>query len=247
MMGKAELLWCVYMHEHRVNGKKYIGITSQKPESRWANGEGYRRCPRFYYAIRKYGWDTFHHEILFTDLPQTDAEQVEIELIAKYHTTDPEHGYNLASGGRVNAGFHRSDEFRKKLSESLKGVLAGENHPMYGKHKSEETKQKIRATQIGRPKNKTARLKMRDGAKRRWAEDNVAEREYYRRLYSGGNSVVARRVLCVETGVQYPAIRVAAEETGVGETSITRCCRGQRNTAGGFHWAYAEGSRGLDA
>lgn len=113
--------WCVYMHENRINGKRYIGITSQKPTNRWGNGHGYKRCPFFYASILKYGWDTFRHEILYTNLTQDDAEKLEIELIAKYETQNPDKGYNLSSGGRVNSGFRRSEEFKKKLSMSKIG------------------------------------------------------------------------------------------------------------------------------
>lgn len=36
----------------------------------------------------------------------------------------------------------KSEEHRKHLSEALKGKYCGKNHPMYGKHHSEESKQK---------------------------------------------------------------------------------------------------------
>jgi hypothetical protein len=87
------------MHEHRESGKKYIGITGQKPETRWSNGLGYMGSPHFWRAIQKYGWDSFRHELLFTGLSRDEAEAKEVELIAKYDTQNPEHGYNIAPGG----------------------------------------------------------------------------------------------------------------------------------------------------
>lgn len=44
-----EKKWCVYVHI-APNGKKYVGITSQKPEKRWNHGEGYQRHPYFLFS-----------------------------------------------------------------------------------------------------------------------------------------------------------------------------------------------------
>ena len=86
-------------------------------------------------------------------------------------TQDSEMGYNIASGGEVNEGFHLSEETKKKLSESHKGKYDGENNPMYGvsprermdeesynnwkkniqeRMLSEEVKEKLRQANIGK-------------------------------------------------------------------------------------------------
>lgn len=215
--------WCVYMHENRVNGKKYIGITSQKPTRRWANGEGYRMCPRFFNAIQKYGWDAFRHDILFTDLSQQEAERLEVELITKYGTLEKEKGYNLSAGGGGCSGYKLTPEQRRKQSEALKGRvftdehrrkisenhadLSGSNHPNYGKQLRAETKRKI--------------------------SENHAD-------VSRGNHPQARAVMCVETGEVYACIRDAADAIRRYHGAIGAALRSPNRTAGGYHWRYAE-------
>ena len=232
-------IWIVYMHENRANGKKYIGITCQKPEKRWQVGEGYKQCPLFYAAIQKYGWDSFRHDILYTGLTKEEAGKLEVELIEKHQSADPAKGYNLAQGGGVNCGFHRTEEFKQKLSRTRAELYAGANHNMYGTHRSEITKERIRSAQVGRPKSAEARERMSAAASRRWDPSNQTEREHLRQLNLAGNSALARAVLCVETGRIYPATREASRLTGVENSGIVRCCNGQRRTAGGYHWLYA--------
>ena len=41
--------YCVYVHIVP-NGKMYIGITGQKAEYRWDNGNGYKKTPQFWAA-----------------------------------------------------------------------------------------------------------------------------------------------------------------------------------------------------
>ena len=51
-------IYTVYQHKNKINGKRYFGITSRKPEERWGyNGRNYKSSPHFYSAIQKYGWD----------------------------------------------------------------------------------------------------------------------------------------------------------------------------------------------
>ena len=49
-----------------------------------------------------------------------------------------------------NKGKKMSEEFCKKNSESHKGILAGEKHPMYGKHFTEESKKKMSDAKKGK-------------------------------------------------------------------------------------------------
>ena len=118
---KNAQVFCVYRHV-APNGKSYIGITSKKPEHRWNHGKAYKQNRYFTNAINQYGWDAFRHEIIFEGLEKKDACAKEIELIAKYKTNNPEHGYNLSSGGEASAlGAHWTQASRDKAAKAKRG------------------------------------------------------------------------------------------------------------------------------
>lgn len=50
-----------------------------------------------------------------------------------------------------------------------------------------------------------------------------------------------KEVICIETNTTYKGIRIAERTTGINRTSIIRCCKGIKETAGGFHWKYKGG------
>ena len=155
--------YSVYKHTCP-NGKVYIGITCRDPEERWKNGRGYQKGILFRNAIDKYGWENILHEILYINLTKEEAEQKEIELIAKYQSNNKEFGYNVANGG-FSCGKHSketikkisekakgriiSEETRKKISASNKGKLVKEKNPMYGKTHTEEARRKLSESHKG--------------------------------------------------------------------------------------------------
>lgn len=129
--------YCVYCHTNKENGKKYIGVTSQKPENRWRKGNGYKNNAYFFRAISVCGWDSFYHDIIESDLTKEDAELLEIKLIKEYDTRNPNKGYNIESGGNLNKEI--SESTKSKISNALKG------HPC-----SEQTREKISESQKGK-------------------------------------------------------------------------------------------------
>lgn len=131
--------YTVYVHIFP-NNKKYFGITSKKVTERWKRGNGYCNNKHMKHAIDKYGWENIKHEILFENLTKEEAEQKEIELIAKYQTTKDENGYNKENGGNHNGkmtnkikeklskshlGYKMEEKTKLKISETLKGTRHG--------------------------------------------------------------------------------------------------------------------------
>lgn len=134
-------LWSVYVHTNKTNGKRYVGITSQKVEYRWNYGKAYPRNKYFTSAIHRYGWDGFEHTVLFENLSKNDAEEKEKELIARWQTQDRKYGYNITAGGEGTSGFIPSPELRQLWSQIRTGS-----------HRSEETKLKMsQSTALRRP------------------------------------------------------------------------------------------------
>lgn len=139
------------------SGKKYYGITSQEPNRRWQNGNGYKYNEYFTRAINKYGWDNFEHTILFSELTKEEAEAMEQTYIALHNTTNPKYGYNLTKGGEGTLGWQPNESWRRKQSE----INSGKGNPMYGKesafrgkHHTEEAKQKMSEANKGHNRTK---------------------------------------------------------------------------------------------
>ena len=105
--------WVVYKHTSPT-GKVYIGITSDV-NKRWANnGLGYcQKNTTFCRAIRKYGWDNFKHEILFTGLTQEEACIKEIELVKQYKLLDI--SYNESNGGEGFSGNQTKEHIKARI------------------------------------------------------------------------------------------------------------------------------------
>ena len=166
---------CVYVHTNKINGKKYIGITSQKPEARWGvNGSRYlyedtRTKSAFAKALHKYGWENFTHEILFEGLTEAEAKQKERELITKYRTYvgfKDCAGYNMTLGGD-GAPLYETEEERKAA------IKASQQKCAQHLKQSEEYREKMRKyyTELAREKRKDPEYR---------ATKNAYMKEYYK-------------------------------------------------------------------
>ncbi len=216
--------YTVYMHT-APNGKVYIGITSVEPTKRWDSGHGYKKCQRFFYAIRKYGWGNIKHEILHTGLTKEEAENKEIELIKLFNSTNPEKGYNIANGGNC-PGTH-SEETKRKIGAAHKGKIvsdatrqkmrenhadnSGEKNFWYGKHLPESTRRKISESRIGNE----------------WAIRK---------------SVIQYDLDGVYINT-YKSMAEAHRKTGVSTAGISQCCNGIQKQAGGYVWRVKDEQR----
>ncbi len=177
--------YTVYIHTFP-NGKKYVGVTGQRPENRWRHGKAYRKQPRIYRAILKYGWENVTHDVSHCGLSKKQAYEMEKELISKFDTTNPSKGYNNSiggSGGSLGAklddkarknisaghiGLKHSEETKLKLSNGKKG----EKNPNYGKHPSETTLQKMSEAQREVSSRSNVKESRRNSMKKRWDDEN---------------------------------------------------------------------------
>lgn len=110
-------MFTVYMHVNKTNQKKYIGITSQKPEDRWGPNGCHYSNQYFAKAIRKYGWDGFDHYILCEGLEENEAKEMEIALIAEHSSNDSDFGYNCTIGGDGVTKYYTDEERKAALLE----------------------------------------------------------------------------------------------------------------------------------
>jgi group I intron endonuclease len=116
----------VYVAVCRLNGKRYVGMTSGTLSKRRGGhatrSRDLRRTEAFPSALRKYGVDSFDWHVVADGLSLDEAQLLEIQTITRMNTKAPA-GYNLASGGRVHTWHPDS---KAKASESRKGYVRTE-------------------------------------------------------------------------------------------------------------------------
>jgi len=222
----------VYIHENKINGKLYIGKTKQKAKIRWRDGEGYIDSPKFYNAIKLYGWNNFNHIIYAEKLTEEEAYSLEKELISKFNSI--KNGYNIAPGGKCPKDY--SDE----AIERMKKGHEKQAEKMRGKKHSEEAKKKMSESAKGHSVSEELKKKLSDDRKGIERPDLRGENNgMYGRIY--GNNPAARAVICIETNELFSTLKEASEKTGNSVQHILRCIHGHVSSRKGkFNWKYAE-------
>ncbi len=197
--------YVLYLHTVP-NGKRYYGITMQKPKKRWNNGKGYLNNQYFTNAINKYGWDNIKHEVLLVGLTKHEAQELEKYMIQWYDTANRKYGYNLSTGGEGGNGCNHTEETKRKLSEKMKGKQFSEKHKQKiseahkGKYHTEESKQKISEANKGK--------------------------------YCGKNHPRAKLIICLTTKHIFLTAKDGAHFYNTDNSTIIKCCKGKLKSAG---------------
>ena len=234
--------YCVYKHT-TPSGKVYIGITRQKPERRWRNGEGYKPPEGeetfFYNAICQYGWENISHEIIAEGLTKEAACELEIDSIKRYKAQDRKYGYNVLKGGDIPL-----DECPNSVKEKMsRSALKKWERPEYIKaHLGDEH---WTHKQGYNPKNIEAMRASNLGRKRTPEQiEFLREKGRNQTRHYGKDNKKSIPILCISKSGQiigkYYGAMEAERKTGVCFQNIFKVCNGERKTAGGYIWQFAE-------
>lgn len=208
----------IYIIINKINRKIYVGQTIQGFDKRYKGGVyNATSNPHLKNSIDKYGIENFifvkEFDVAYS---KEELDALEDMYIKIYDTINPLYGYNKKFGGANG-----------RLTEESLNKISGENHYNYGKHLSEETKQKIKENHADTR-----------GEKCYWYGKKLSEKHRANLSKNhanvrGANNGHAKKVRCITTGKIFDTVTEAQRYYGLKSASnISRCCRGGRKTAG---------------
>lgn len=253
----------VYKITNPFNGKIYIGITQKGLSHRKMTHKNRINSKRginipLYNAFKKYGFDNFIFEEIACCKTLEDLNLVEIHLINFYNSTNPEVGYNLASGGLVNLPTEKS---KRLSSERIKNLWNNKEFKEKMKQVSIENGKRLSISRKGSNLWSTLTEEQKKQAKETRKNNHVKENhhwygkgsqlgrkfsEEHKRKISesakgntragiGSNHFAAKKVMCVETGEIFGSVSEAKLKYPKG--NIHKAAR-EKRTSLGRHWVY---------
>lgn len=230
----------IYMCTCSGNNKSYIGqakdVKTRKCEHLSELRGGYHFNAYLQRSYDKYKEDSLVWVVLeYCD--ENELDDKEIYWIAYYDTY--RNGFNANEGGNGNRGYQKSEETKRKLTESLKiswaaaddrrkefsERMTGENNPMYGK------------TGILSPAYGKDHSGKNGGMYGKHHSDDA--KELNRQAHLGAKNKNSKPVVCIETGEIFASQGEAGRMKYCDSSTINKCCRGVKKTAGGYSWRYA--------
>ena len=240
--------YSVYIHVFP-NKKVYVGITSQEPRKRWANGNGYK-TGLMKKAIDKYGWENVEHEIVAESLTKEQAAKMERDLISAFKSTDKSNGYNLSDGGECGTnGVPRTKEWREKDSTAHKKQVVQyllDGNPIKTHNSVMCAAESVNGSFRVISANCNRKKRTAYGYVWRFVGDgfDLPEKK------TGGHHKIAKRTVAFKDGekvAEFESAYQASIMTGITKQNIIACCNKKAKSAGGYEWQYAkEGENNAD-
>lgn len=220
--------YIIYVHTNKITGKCYIGQTRQLPTLRWQNGLGYRTQPKFFRAIKKYGWDNFEHKVLAENLTKPEADILEQQFIIRFDAI--ENGYNTTPGGNNHNNLGKAV---LQLDPSTLKVIAE-----YPSTRSAAQTAGLLHENIGQCCNFTNGKHFLGGFY--WCYKENLRKFLALPTLERKHKTRAIQQLTLEGNLlnTYESLRAAEIATYISHTNISRCCKGTARSAGGYKWRY---------
>ena len=164
----------------------------------------------------------------------------------------------MSDGGEIGSfGYIWSDESKKKLSNSLRGIIKGDewclhlSKSMIGKKASDESRLKMSESHKGQQSPRKG-VTLSNETKNRISESRKGKCKgdqnpnYQSDRFSGRNNPAAIPVYCYELEEFFWGAKDASDKYNISRTSIGQCCKSKRQSAGvhpgtgeKLHWRYA--------
>jgi len=130
-----------------------------------------------------------------------------------------------------------SEETRKKQSEIRKGKYIGKNHSMFGKHHTEESKQKISCSKLGKKQSQTwilKRIAKNTGKKRTDETKQKMSRTQKMKDYSYKigkciNSKISPFYQYIKDNIRYKTQTAIASELNISQSTISKLLKEWEN------------------
>ena len=208
----------VYKITNQVNGKFYLGITKNAPETRFRqhinNARTKVKYSRLAAAIIKHGKENFSTEVIEIHSSSEDVKLAEIRLIKKMTPH-----YNVTSGGDGTTGHTMSEEQRQKARDRMLGskINLGRIWSDEQKLKMSKKKKGCKPPPISSLMAITRAENMRRAAKER-----------------------CKKVICLTDNQTYNSSYEASLAYGLHKTTVASVCSGRRKAVYGLKFTYLE-------
>ena len=175
----------IYCATNLINGRKYIGQTTQLLEKRIRQHIYYKNSPLLHMKINEHGPENFKWDVLCECETRQELNEKEIYYISKYKTLVNQNGYNLMQGSETKCIISPGGEkhyLNKMTSEEkdewLDKYMRGENHIHKRSCGSEEEYQKwLDENQRGH--NNPTRKGKTEEEFQQWVDDTYRGNNHY--------------------------------------------------------------------
>ena len=212
----------IYMIENLINNKKYIGKRICRCDIEHDKYLGSGKILK--QAIQKYGKENFRKTILEICSTKDELNNKEKYWIKHFDACNSDLFYNIAEGGDGgNTFMYLPTEEQNRIRQIQSQYSSGENNPMYGKHHSQNTKEKIRIAQ---------QKYLSSGKK--WGKTGM----------TGELNSLSQDVMCLETNECFHGIREASRIKNIPSPNIIRSLKSNGYYSAGklngqkLHWIY---------
>lgn len=256
----------IYKITNTINGKSYIGQTIKPISARWYFHiyDAMNKVDDLYFhrAIRKYGAENFIVEEI-EECRQDELNSREMYWIKYFDTFNNGYNLTLGGGGKKSIDIETvyklwddglsvvqiADKINKNRTAILNILSDYKNYsPFEGNRRGSHQKPVLMCDRNDTVLNRFDSI---IDAQRKTGLTHIGECCRGNRKTDGGyiwkfeqeehctNTFTSRKrnsVRCIETGIIYNSANYAERLLGI--SHISDCCRGKRETAGGFTWEF---------